>query len=280
MILIVFTAILAILYAVVSILPSWGDSTHKWALVLSSIFGIGLAILGIFTGIASQKSGQSTVDTINTNLRESRMISERQMQDSILNKHLQTKVDSQYLLLKNQSLVIDKLRKENTDLNFKLAKSTKEIYDEITGSDSYCQLSLFYGNLPSGEKRHLQYISFGLIGKYPLQNVLIRVINLNSPDPLNREEFEFKIGRVQNQIFVPTNKTVEMDTLNGVNLNIFYEANNGLSTQIFRMRYRNGFWTKAERFHHGLFANGKYLDLVDENYPFKDPLEIFVYDKK
>lgn len=273
MVLVYLTAAVAILYAVVSIVPQWNETKHKWALFWSALLGIALAFLGIFAGIESQKSSQSATDTLNINLQESRRIRNRQSQDSIETVMLRVKLDS-------QSTLIDKLRNENTDLSSKLTQSSMKIYNELTGGDSYCQLFLFYGNLPPGEKRHMQYIGFGVIGEYPLKNVFVRVVNLNSPDPMHREEFELKFDRIQNRIYYPTSKMIEMDTVNGVNLNIFYEANNGVSTQIFRMRYRNGSWIKAERFHHGPFANGKYLDIIDRNYPFKDPLDIFVYDKK
>ncbi len=269
--LIICTAVVAILYAIISIFPQWKDSHHKWALVWSSVLGIALAVLGIFVGIDSQKSSQSTTDTLNINLQESRRISSRQLQDSIETQKLKSLVDSQSTRLEKQLLLIDNLRIENTDLNSKLSKSTKEIYDHLTGGDSYLTASIHYaGSLDKTGK-----IALSNEGKYPIPFSVVICTDLNIKD--SRERFDkaiiFNPTNLFGSTYTITNYEVVLDKVNGINLQFQFDygSPHRMSFHQLRMLYVDNRWMRASR----TTVDGKTFYKIDPKFPQQDPEKIF-----
>lgn len=177
--------------------------------------------------------------------------------------------------VEKQENKIDELRKENIELYFKLAEASKEIHNNLTGGDSYCRMDLGNINYTGDEG----YLVFFVEGKYPLSSIQARIVDLNYFDAtgLTVEDLSknvVNIGTLQpNKAFV-TNKKHPLDKRKGVNLNIFFSANNGYVNQLIRMRYINNKWLSATRIL--TMMEGKVLfEEIDPNYPENDSKLIF-----
>ncbi|WP_291103445.1 MULTISPECIES: hypothetical protein [unclassified Flavobacterium] len=177
-----------------------------------------------------------------------------------------------------QISTIDALRKENIDLYSKLASSSLNIYNNLTGGDSYCYcfflISTYYKSKDTGNL----VFKLGDNNKNPLKNVQARIFDLNTydkenpptPDDLFKNLINFQSIETDGSVQVPTK--YHLDKQKGVNLNIFYSANNGFFTQLLRMRFVNNEWTSATiviRNEDTIFKN------IDKNYPDKISNKIF-----
>lgn len=68
---------------------------------------------------------------------------------------------------------IDELRQENTELYSKLSKASNEIYQNITGGDSYCVFEVFFDAITSKPNFSIRHE-----GKIPLKNVQVTIEDL------------------------------------------------------------------------------------------------------
>lgn len=89
------------------------------------------------------------------------------------NENLTIKSDSMAKTIEKQALVIDSLRVENTDLHMKLAMVSNDIYQRITGGESYCVLEVFF----MGEKG-TPFFMLSHRGEIPLKNVQLSIEDL------------------------------------------------------------------------------------------------------
>jgi len=176
--------------------------------------------------------------------------------------------------IEKQENKIDELRKENTDLYSKLADASKEIHNNLTGGDSYCRMDIGSIN-PAGNEG---YLVFFVEGKYPLSSIQARIVDLNSFDAtsLTMEDLSknvMNIGTLEPDKAFVTNKKFLLDKNAGVNLNVFFVANNGFVNQLIRMRFINNVWVTATRIS---TMEGKILfEDINPNYPEKDTNIIF-----
>jgi hypothetical protein len=175
-----------------------------------------------------------------------------------------------------QSKTIDELRRENIELYSKLATSSLEIYNNLTGGDSYCYC-LFIVPL-SNPSKDIGHISFtlGEKSKSPLRNINARIVDLNS---FNTKQTIFEntfknviLEKIELEEYVTLPDKFNLDKEKGVNLNIFFSANNGFFEQLLRMRFINNEWVSAtivKRNEQTIYEK------IDKNYPEKDVAKIF-----
>jgi hypothetical protein len=157
-------------------------------------------------------------------------------------------------------------------------KAQTEILDntkQITGGDSYCRMEI---GIPV-ESRDVGYLGFFVEGKYPLSRVTVRINDLNDPDSEIKSVSDifknaYSLGTLDPNVTTLTQKSIKLDENKGVNLVLFFSANNGFTIQTFRMRYVNGKWPSATRI--TSFEGDKELYLeIDPDYPVQDKEIIF-----
>ncbi len=173
---------------------------------------------------------------------------------------------------------IDALRKENIELYTKLASSSLNIYNNLTGGDSYCYCFFLIPTYYKSKDTGNLIFKLGDNNKNPLKNIQVRLFDLNeydkenppNPDELFKNLIDIKSIETDGAVQIPTK--FHLDKQKGVNLNIFYSANNGFFTQLLRMRFINNEWTSATivmRNEQTIFKK------IDENYPEKNSSKIF-----
>lgn len=174
-----------------------------------------------------------------------------------------------------QASIIDNLRQENTELYSKLAEANKEIYSNLTGGDSYCIMEI--GNInPTND---IGYLVFAVEGKNPLSRIQVRIVDLdefnNQPMTMtNMTKNVLDIGTLDPGKAWINGSTIRLDKVKGVNLNIFFSANNGYINQLTRMRFTKDKWTSAIKITN--FGGDKELYLkIDPDYPIQDKSKIF-----
>ena len=198
--------------------------------------------------------------------------------DKILNVGMSAsdKITSLNCKIDDQAKTIDKLRNENTVLYSKLSDKTWDIYNNMTGGDSYCLISIININ-----EKDIGYLGFklGENNRYPLKKVTARIVDLNTfdKDELNMN-YIFKniieLGEIEPDRISVSDKKIQLDCNKGLNYNIFFTANNGFFTQTLKMRKVNGKWYSAtivtrDRDEKCIFKK------IDMDYPEKDENKIF-----
>ncbi len=231
-------------------------------------------IIGAFGTFQHNKSSSAKSTRIEegVNATSAEVIHLRKENQNLIarSNELNNKIDTQ---LKT----IDALRKENIDLYAKLASSSLDIYNNLTGGDSYCYCFFIISRAnPSLDIGNILF-KLGDKSKSPLRNVSARIVDLNSyniQQPTFDDAFKNIIHletiEIKGSIVLP-NK-FHLDKQKGVNLNIFFSANNGDFTQLLRMRFIDGEWASAilvNRNEKNIFEQ------VDKNYPEKDITKIF-----
>lgn len=181
----------------------------------------------------------------------------------------------------SQSRIIDDLRKENTDLYTKLAKSSLRIYQNLTGGDGFCMLTIMFENESNSG---IFFIKAYKTNQSPIRNVEARIVDENNIgiDNAKSESFSsilenftkeiIKIDVLEPNTSVITNHKVLLDKTKGVRLNIFFTANSGAFTQLIRMKFLNGQWISAtviSRDDTVIFRS------IDATYPKNDLPELF-----
>ncbi len=177
--------------------------------------------------------------------------------------------------IETQSTTIDELRRENTELYSKLADASLNIYQNITGANSYCIMEI--GNINA--TNDVGYLVFAVEGQNPLSRIQARIVDLNEPnnEPMTMTDINknvLDIGTLDPKKAWMNGSTIRLDKINGVNLNIFFSANNGFTNQLTRMRFTKNKWTSAIRITN--FEGDKEFYLkVDPDYPIQDKTKIF-----
>lgn len=237
-------------------------------LYLNVITGL-IIIIGTFFGLfGKQLQDKSSSDKSDKILKTGSNTEEKVDHLRVQNADLTEKVQL-------QASTIDKLRQENTDLYTKLADASKEIFNNLTGGDSYCKMEILNVNASND----LGYLAFFVEGKNPLNRIQARIVDLNnfntqsiSISEMNKNVFD--IGTLDPDKALITQYTIRLDKLQGVNLNIFFGANNGFSTQLIRMKYINGKWVSAHQITR-LKDNKELFIKIDPDFPSKDKIQIF-----
>lgn len=175
--------------------------------------------------------------------------------------------------IEDQAKIIDNLRTENTLLYSKLADKTMDIYHNITGGNSYCIMVIASINNNIG----LLGFELGAGNKYPLKGLSARVVDLNDFD---KEKIDISlvlknilsIGDINPNEMKLTAIKVKLDKDSGVNLNIFFNANNGFFHQLLRMRFIKDHWSRATK----IIRDDQCIFIkIDNDYPEKDENDIF-----
>ena len=84
----------------------------------------------------------------------------------------------------------------------------------------------------------------------------------------------FSLGTIDPGIARVTQKSIQLDKIKGVNLNLQFSAYNGPTHQSIRMRFVNGKWVRATQ----ITPFGSYRELlleIDPDYPVQDKEIIF-----
>ena len=189
------------------------------------------------------------------------------------NEHLLTQTITLNEKLENQSTTIDGLRKENTALYDKLAKASLNIFDHLTGGNSYCKMEIGNINISNDEGG----LVFWVEGKDPLSQIHARIVDLNDPHRFDLQQLNknvVDIGTMTPAKAYVTQISIKLDKVNGVNLNIFFSANNGFTTQLTRMKFSNDKWLRATKIVKGFTGEELFLE-IDPDYPIKDKDVIF-----
>ena len=145
----------------------------------------------------------------------------------------------------------------------------------MTGGESYCKMQIWNIN----SSNDLGYLVFFVEGKNPLTGIQARIVDLNNLDaqPLSIEEINknvVDIGTLDPDKAFVTKITIKLDKAKGVNLNIFFGANNGFSTQLIRKKFINNKWVSAEQITR-LKDNKELYLKIDPDFPSKDKTQIF-----
>jgi hypothetical protein len=245
------------------------------------LIGAIIAILGgIITAFGTWKqnknsSEKSTRIEDGVNKGNAEIINLRKENESLilLAKGQDQKID-------NQSVLIDSLRKENIDLYTKLATSSLDIYNNLSGGDSYCYCFFMFSTYYASKDIGNLYCKLGNNNKHPLKDVQARIVDLNTfnfknPTPVDFQKNIYSFGNIEsNGAAVSLPNQFKVDKQKGVNLNIFFTANNGSFIQELRMKFINNEWISATV----VKRNEKIIyKKIDEHYPEKDPDKIFKY---
>jgi hypothetical protein len=99
------------------------------------------------------------------------------------NKELRHKAEQLSEKLDVQAKIIDDLRKENTDLYSKLAHTSRDIYNSVTGGSSYCVLDAVFPYKGKGVHTLPKYF-LRHVGNSPLRNVQVSIFNRGRRDYL------------------------------------------------------------------------------------------------
>lgn len=242
---------------------------------LNAISGL-VIIIGTFFGLfGKQLQDKNSSEKSDKILKTSANTEEKVDYLKLQNNELTKKADELRDKSEKQATIIDNLRQENTDLYTKLADANKEIYNNLTGGDSYCKMEI--GNINS--TNDLGYLVFFVEGKNPLNRIQARIVDLNhfNTQPVSIAEINknvIDIGTLDPDKALMTQVAIKLDKLNGVNLNIFFGANNGFSTQLIRMRYIDNKWVSAQKIKRDKDNQELYIK-IDPEFPIKDKNEIF-----
>ena len=193
----------------------------------------------------------------------------------VQNSELATKTEELKEKAEKQATIIDNLRQENTDLYSKLANANKEIYNNLTGGNSYCIMEI--GNINS--TNDTGDLIFSVEGKNPLNRIQVRIVDIDEfqNQPMTLADITknvLNIGTLDPGLAWSNNSKIRLNKANGVNLNIFFTANNGSTNQLIRMKFKNNKWTSAIKITN--FEGDKELYLkIDPDYPILDIKKIF-----
>lgn len=226
---------------------------------------VGGVISAIGTLKHNRASSEKSTNTLNTVRKTGHDVEEVVRQNQALTEKaeaLQTKVDSQYV-------TIDELRRENTELHDKLANQANDIYNNLTGGDSYCRMQFSFNNA-----NDMADFVFMLQGKYPLKNVTARIVDLNvwGKTPVTIESITkdvINVGDLDPAKPLYVQKRFKLDKVNGVSMNIFFAANNGFTVQKVRMKFINGRWLFAEQISEKKDGGKVLFEKIDSDYPDK-----------
>lgn len=241
---------------------------------LNVISGL-VIIIGTFFGVfGKQLQDKSSSDKSDKILRTGASTEEKVDYLNVQNAELSKKAEELREKAEKQATTIDNLRQENTDLYTKLADANKEIYNNLTGGDSYCKMEI--GNInPSND---LGYLVFYVEGKNPLNRIQARIVDLNNFNAQSMSMAEINknvdVGTLDPNKALITQYTIRLDKVKGVNLNIFFGANNGFSTQLIRMKYINDKWVSAQQITR-LKDNKELYIKIEPEFPSKDKNQIF-----
>lgn len=102
--------------------------------------------------------------------RQNRLSSKKSTQTLTNTTEILQENKSLKIQVETQSNKIDELRRENNELSSKLMDKSLDIYNNLTGGDSYCIFEVFFSyknSVPEFTLRH--------VGKFPLKNVQIHI---------------------------------------------------------------------------------------------------------
>lgn len=252
-------------FALKSIKPMYFNVIAGIIILIGSFFGL-------FGKQLQDKNSSEKSDKI---LKSSESTEQKVGELRMQNLELTKKADVLKEKAELQAQTIDKLREENTHLYMKLSDANKEIYGNLTGGDSYCKMSI--GNINS--ENDLGTLIFYVEGKNPLNRIQARIVDMNefNPDKVTIDDLTknvIEIGTLDPDKAFMTDLKYKMDKSKGVNLNVFFGANNGFTTQLIRMRFAYGKWVTSEKILR--YKDGKELFVkIDPDYPIKDKMQIF-----
>jgi len=242
---------------------------------LNLIAGL-VIIIGSFFGLfGKQLQDKSSSEKSDKILKTGASTEEKVDYLKVQNTELTKKSEELKEKAEQQASIIDNLRKENTDLYTKLADANKEIYSNLTGGDSYCKMEI--GNInPAND---LGSLIFFVEGKNPLNRIQARIVDLNNFNTQSMTIAEanknvIDIGTLDPDKALMTQYTIKLDKVKGINLNVFFGANNGFSTQLIRMKYINDKWVSAQQIRR-LKDNKELYLKIDPDFPIKDKNQIF-----
>jgi hypothetical protein len=228
--------------------------------------GAGVTVLGAIVtafGTYLQHRSASEKSSRILTLTESTSGEIRTLQDH--NKELDNKVEKQLE-------TIDKLRRENTQLNLQLQKDSKEIYNNLTGAESYCEVTL--GQMTSANPDQLTVMVLNN-SDYPLREVTVRKYDINSHELMSLKsanEDTYVIGFVRAKSAAITPWVFQLDRKSGFSFNFFFYSNGPESIHMVRRQFANNKWQKAEK----LIVRDKVISvIIDPDFPVQNPAEIF-----
>ena len=209
---------------------------------------------------SSEKSSRIESGVNSTNLSVNEL--------KIQNEDLQKKIEK-------QSNVIDNLRKENTELYVKLSNSAIDIYNNLTGNESYCAFEIN----GMGKNGDVGFFAFYVNGKNPVSRITASIYNNDTkikPDHLISDLINRSVdlGTIDPGKSLTFPNPVKLNKEKGMAYNIQISANNGTYFECFRMKFVKGKWVYAIQIIS--LPDSKQIFLkIDSDYPEKDKTKIF-----
>ncbi|MBN8570668.1 MAG: hypothetical protein J0M18_13665 [Ignavibacteria bacterium] len=189
------------------------------------------------------------------------------------------KTDTISKVLDKQKETIDNLRKENTELSIKLGKANENMYNTLTGGNSYCHVEL---ELSEDIKGPFFYINLLNNGDYTVFDVYISIIDwknaqyLQSIKPKNEAFYESvkgaytkEVGTFMSKRFSRIDHQFPFPAGNEGVYQIEIQQRNQTIFQIVRFQKINGKWTYATKA--TLRNESKVIwQYIDPSYPNKN----------
>ena len=161
--------------------------------------------------------------------------------------------------------------------NQEIANLNKQISMSITGGDSFC----YIGHPLDGTQGDKLIAAIVQMGKYPLYDVNIRLLDLGKSDSLQKKGLSFIEAMNKSQTIINVGNmpagsaqmigTLDLTSQNHMRYNVFISAKNGFITQLIRLQRVNGIWKGAMK----VERDGKILrEKIDPNYPRNSQGEI------
>ena len=248
-------------------------------ILVGSVIAIAGGLIGAYGTWKHNKSSSEKSTRIEDGVNRGINIGESTNSEVIVLKSQNNNLTIQSEILKEkletQAILVDKLRNENLELYTKLASASTEIFNNLTGGDSYCYMAISSIN----PTQNIGYLTFLVNGKYPLNSIQVRIVDLNS---LNTEIFTIEksmeniisIGTLEPDRALTTLNKLKLDPAKGVNLNLFFSANNGFSVQLIRMKFINNEWVSATQVK-SITTNKELYREIDPSYPVRNPEDVF-----
>jgi hypothetical protein len=213
---------------------------------LISIVG---GLLVAFGTYKENKSSSKKMDEIQTTGKNVEDKSTKQLNEianlKAQNLILKSTIDSLNTKADNQENAIIEMAKQNTNLSLQLSKATQNLYGNLTGGDSYCEIAI----TPITPSSATGFVYTH--GDFPVYEVQARIVDLDN-EKLKKEihtiddamagDVLINVGELSTKtgkLLSPMNFDFTKDRKS---FNIFYNARNGFFTQFTRMFKINNVW--------------------------------------
>lgn len=224
-------------------------------------FGIVAAIAVLGSAIAQYLDKKAETDKAKASEKEAKLYREKFEQEQLRTIALLEKQTDSISLIKvlNEKLVT--AQSENINLS-------KELYNQQTGGSSICRMDML------DKTDNSVRIGFSVIGKYPINILSARVVDINEFNKEDNITFDFLSKRLYNvgliypnmqHISMKKEYVIPVNKEHGLEWNVFFSTNKGFFTQVLKLVWENG-W----KYHTKIYddqSNKIIYSYTDKNFP-------------